>query len=341
MIQDCGYPYSKFTQITNSAKVAFHHPFTFSGAAVGQKAGTILDKSAAFHRDNTLTANAHMWDESHRHRMNMQTPQRRAPDIFSLRCRGFSFSWLSVYFYFWWQAQSSQHKKGYQCSHISGKTFGSSSSSLLTAAAALCWRACDALHFSLKYPQRCSVGFRLGDILGHVIVLTFVLFWQCKLDHYHDCVVLFLKAVGDILTGGILIYPQIIMMLSVNVPLCFANCSVHCGSPGEAHTNLSWTDTYIWYLLVAFVFVGKKSSCSYGSKKGFLFYFCSWKPSIDVDYVLQTDFLSPGPVKYLSICFRAHVSRWTFGRITTPLTHYVSPDYCFSWTPQSFSWSLF
>lgn len=114
---------------------------------------------------------------------------------------GFSFSWLSVYFYFWWQAQSSQHKKGYQCSHISGKTFGSSSSSLLTAAAALSWRACDALHFSLKYPQRCSVGFRLGDILGHVIVLTFVLFWQCKLDHYHDCVVLFLKAVGDILTG--------------------------------------------------------------------------------------------------------------------------------------------
>lgn len=130
-------------------------------------------------------------------------------------------------------------KKGYQCSHISGKTFGSSSSSLLTAAAALSWRACDALHFSLKYPQRCSVGFRLGDILGHVIVLTFVLFWQCKLDHYHDCVVLFLKAVGDILTGGILIYPQIIMMLSVNVPLCFANCSVHCGSPGEAHTNPS------------------------------------------------------------------------------------------------------
>lgn len=58
MIQDCGYPYSKFTQNTNSAKVAFHHPFTFSGAAVGQKAGTILDKSAAFHRDNTLTANA-------------------------------------------------------------------------------------------------------------------------------------------------------------------------------------------------------------------------------------------------------------------------------------------
>lgn len=310
MIQDCGYPYSKFTQITNSAKVAFHHPFTFSGAAVGQKAGTILDKSAAFHRDNTLTANAHVWDESHRHRMNMQTPQRRAPDIFSLRC--FSFSWLSVYSYFWWQAQSSQHKKGYQCSHISGKTF-CSSSSLLTAAAALCWRACDALHFSLKYPQRCSVGFRLGDILGHVIVLTFVLFWQCKLDHYHDCVILFLKAVGDILTGGILIYPQIIMMLSVNVPLCFANCSVHCGSPGEAHTNLSWTDMYIWYLLVAFVFFGKDSSLlQLWEQESFLFYFCSWKPSIDVDYVLQTDFLSPGPVKYFSICFRAHVSQWTF-----------------------------